>query len=83
MKRFIKSGTNTSSILVRPQIIEAAGSDDEEVTTFEDKISDAKNDFEYILDGLEQLDIVQGNDILNRMNEMLQEFIQEIASNLL
>ena len=82
MKRFIKSGTNTSNIPAKPEIIEAAEGDDEASATFDDKINDAKDDFDYILDGLGQLDMVQGNDILNRIHESLQGFIQEIASEL-
>ena len=80
MKRFILSGTDTVSIPARTDVIEAA--DDEAAETLDDKINDAKSDFDYILDGLDQLDMVQANDILNRIHDSLQGFISEIAGEL-
>lgn len=80
MKRFVKSGTNTVSIPARPDVIEAET--DEEANTLDDKLKDAEDDFDYILSGIDQLDTVQANEVLNRLHESLQEFISDIATQL-
>ena len=72
MKRYIQSTMN---------VVEAA-EDDEAVATLEDKIDDAKSDFDYIIDGLNQLDTVQANEILNEMHDFLQKCISDIAGQL-
>lgn len=80
MKRFVKSGTNTIAIPARLDTIEAET--DEELDSLDDKIKDANNDFDYILSGIDQLDTVQANETLNRLHEVLQEFISDIAGQL-
>lgn len=80
MKLVIKSSTNTVTIPARPDVIEAET--DEEAATLDDKIKDANDDFDYIVSGLDQLDTVQANEILNRLHETLQQFISDIASQL-
>lgn len=80
MKVFIKSSTNSVNIPARLDTINAET--DEELETIQDKISDAKDDFDYILSGIEQLDTVQANDMLNELHEALQEFITNIANQL-
>lgn len=81
MKVYLKSATNTSSLPAKPDIIEAA--DDEEVdNTLDDKLKSIEDDFDFILGGISQLDVVQGNEIANQLKESLQETIQSIASQL-
>lgn len=80
MKRVIKSGTNTVTIPERLDVIEAET--DEAAEAFDDKIKAAETDFDYIISGLDQLDIVQANDILNNLHESLQKFISDIANQL-
>ena len=80
MKVLIKSSTNSVNIPARLDTINAET--DEELETIQDKISDAKDDFDYILSGIEQLDTVQANDMLNELHEALQEFITNIANQL-
>ena len=80
MKRVIKSSTGTVNIPARLDKIEAET--DEEAATLDEKIKDAENDFDYIISGLDQLDTVQTNEILNRLHETLQDFISDIADYL-
>lgn len=80
MKRFIKSGTNTVTVPPRTDVIEAET--EEEANTLEDKLKDAEDDFDYILSGIDQLDTVQANEILNQLHETLQGFISDIANQL-
>ena len=80
MKIAIKSSTNTVTLPARSDVIEAET--DEEADTLDDKMNDAKDDFDYILSGIEQLDTVQANQILNEIHEVLQEFISDIANQL-
>ena len=82
MKRLrkVNSATNSVNIPARTDVIEAA--DDEQEVTLDDKINDAKDDFDYIIDGISQLDTIQGNDILNRLHDSLQEFIQDVAATI-
>ena len=80
MKRVIKSGTNTVTIPERLDVIEAET--DEAAEAFDDKIKAAETDFDYIISGLDQLDIVQANDILSNLHESLQKFISDIANQL-
>lgn len=77
---YVKESTNTSGISYKADMITAA--EDEVEDSLDDKISKVEDDFEYILDGISQLDMVQGNEILNSLNESLQEYIQEIAGYL-
>ena len=79
-KKSMFSGTNTVNIPSRAQVIEA--DTEEESLEVSDKIKDANDDFDYILSGIEQLDVVQANEVLNKLHESLQEFIQEIANQL-
>ena len=80
MKRCIKSGTNTVTIPPRTDVIEAET--EEEANTLDDKLKDAEDDFDYILSGIDQLDTVQANEILNQLHEALQGFISDIAGQL-
>ena len=82
MKRLrkVNSATNSVNIPARTDVIEAA--DDEQEVTLDDKINDAKDDFDQIIDGISQLDTIQGNDILNRLHDSLQEFIQDVAATI-
>ena len=80
MKRVIKGSTSTVSIPARLDTIEAET--DEESAELDDKIKSAENDFDYIISGLDQLDTVQCNEILNKLHETLQEYIAEIADYL-
>lgn len=80
MKRFIKSGTNTVTIPPRTDVIEAET--EEEANSLDDKLKDAEDDFDYILSGIDQLDTVQANEILNQLHETLQGFISDIAGQL-
>lgn len=81
MKKYLKSATNSAGLLVKPDVIEAA--DDEEVdNTLDDKLKNIEDDFDFILGGISQLDVVQGNEIANQLKESLQDTIQEIASQL-
>ena len=57
--------------------------DETEEDTLDDKINDAKDDFEYIIDGLSQLDNIQANEILNNIHEFLTDTISSIAENLI
>ena len=78
MKRVIKSAINTSSIVPKPQqVVEAA--EDEVNEAIADKIKDAEGDFNYIIDGLDQLSTAQCDEVLNRLHDALQGFITEIA----
>lgn len=79
-KRATNSSTNTVNIPARCQTIEAET--DEESVEISDKIKSANDDFDYIVSGIEQLDAVQANEILNRLHESLQEFISDIANKL-
>ena len=80
-KMQLYSSTNTSNIPVKP--IVGAEEDVEEVeVTIEDKIKDAADDFDYILDGLNQLDAVAANIILNEIHEFLENTISDIAEQL-
>lgn len=79
-KKSMFAGTNTINIPSRAQVIEA--DTEEESLEVSDKIKDANDDFDYILSGIEQLDVVQANELLNKLHESLQEFIQEIANQL-
>lgn len=79
-KKSMFAGTNTVNIPSRAQVIEA--DTEEESLEVSDKIKDANDDFDYILSGIEQLDVVQANEVLNKLHESLQEFIQEIANQL-
>lgn len=80
MKLFVKASTNSVNIPARLDTINAET--DEELETIQDKISDAKDDFDYILSGIEQLDTVQANEVLNSLHEALQDFITDIANKL-
>lgn len=80
MKRMLKSATNTSAIPYKADMVTAA--EDEVEETLDDKMDAVQEDFDYILDGIAQLDMVQGNEILNNLNDALQGFIQDIASQL-
>lgn len=81
MKKYLKSATNSAGLMIKPDVIEAA--DDEEVdNTLDDKLKNIEDDFDFILGGISQLDVVQGNEIANRLKESLQDIIQEIASQL-
>lgn len=79
-KKSMFAGTNTVNIPSRAQVIKA--DTEEESLEVSDKIKDANDDFDYILSGIEQLDVVQANEVLNKLHESLQEFIQEIANEL-
>lgn len=79
-KKSMFAGTNTVNIPSRAQVIEA--DTEEESLELSDKIKDANDDFDYILSGIDQLDVVQANEVLNKLHESLQEFIQEIANQL-
>ena len=79
-KKSMFAGTNTVNIPSRAQVIKA--DTEEESLEVSDKIKDANDDFDYILSGIEQLDVVQANEVLNKLHESLQEFIQEIANQL-
>lgn len=81
MKRVIKSASNSVAIPAKPEIIEAAESE-EAAEALNDKINSAKDDFDYILSGLDQLDMVQANELINRLHESLSEYIQDIAGML-
>jgi len=81
MKRIIKSATNSVSIPMRTNIIEAA--DDEVEITLQDKIKDVESDFDYILSGLDQLDEDSADTIINQIEKILQGFIQDIADQLI
>lgn len=81
MKRLIVSATNTAGMPAKPEIIEAAETDEAQAA-FQDKVSDAKDDFDYIIAGLDQLDMVQANEIINKLHENFDELIQEIAATL-
>ena len=78
MKRVVLSATNSVSIPAKPEVVEAA-ENEEAMDALNDKISSAKADFDYIMDGLDQLDMVQANEIVNKIHETLSEYIQEIA----
>lgn len=80
MKKYIAKSTNTSNVFVKPDVINAA--DEEVEDTLDDKISKVEDDFDYIMDGISQLDLVQGNEVLNDLNDTMQEFIQRIAGEL-
>lgn len=84
MKKFIRSASNTSNIFTNPDVIESADDDmtEEEANTLEDKIKSAEDDFDFIISGLDQLDSVQANSILNEIHDTLQDFIQQIAGEL-
>lgn len=81
MKRMIKAATNASGIPSNPDVIEAAD-DNEASDSLEDKLGALSDSFDYIMDGISQLDLVQGNEIANRLNDDLQSYISDIASNL-
>jgi hypothetical protein len=76
----VNSSTNTAGIPARSDVIEAET--EEESAEISDKIKDADDDFNYILSGIEQLDTVQANEVLNRLHKSLQEFISDIANQL-
>ena len=79
-RRYVATASNTSGIGYRADMVTAA---DEEIDdTLDDKIDKVKDDFDYIIDGLNQLDKVQSNEILNTLNDDLQELIQQIAGYL-
>lgn len=80
MKRYVAQATNSSGIGYKADLVTAA--DDEIDETIDDKINSVKDDFDYIIDGIYQLDTVQGNEILNSLNDTLQGVIQDIASQL-
>ena len=80
MKRYIASGTNSVNVPARTNVIEAA--DDEVSETLDDKIKAIEDDFDYIISGLDQLDLVQANDMVNQIDETLQNFISDIANQL-
>lgn len=79
MKRYVKSATNSVNI---PPRVETITADSEDEVTLDDKINDAKDDFNYILDGISQLDLIEGNEVVNRLNATLQEYIQDIAGKI-
>ena len=81
MKRYIATATNTSGIPAKVEPIEAA-ENEEAAAALQDKISNAKDDFDYVIAGLDQLDMVQANEMVNKLHETLADLIQEIAGTL-
>lgn len=75
MKKLIYS---SASLPAKPVI----GAEEDEATTLDDKIDNAKDDFDYILDGLLQLDPIQANEILNDIHDYLQQTISSVAEYL-
>lgn len=75
MKKLIYS---SASLPAKPVI----GAEEDEAPTLDDKIDNAKDDFDYILDGLLQLDPIQANEILNDIHDYLQQTISSVAEYL-
>lgn len=83
MKRYLRSATNTSGIPSKPEVDVIEAADDDEVdNTLDDKLKSIEDDFDYILGGIAQLDVVQGNEVANDLKAALQDTIQTIASQL-
>lgn len=77
----VKSATNTFNIPARTDIIE--GAEDDIELTFQDKLKDAENTFDYIVSGLEQLPETAAEEILLNLDETLDNFVQTIADELI
>lgn len=83
MKRYLRSATNTAGIPAKPEVDVIEAADDDEVdNTLDDKLESIEDDFDYILGGIAQLDVVQGNEVANDLKAALQDTIQTIASQL-
>lgn len=78
MKRLIKSATNSVNI---PAKIDVTAADDDEIT-LDDRIKQASEDLDYVLDGLSKLDYQSANSILVDIENDIQSFIQEVAEKL-
>ena len=89
MKRLIKEACNSCNIPAKTATDYIQSADDEEIAdeevveiTIEDKIKQADNDVDYILDGIMQLGEGIGNQIIEEFNTTLQEYIQRIADQI-
>ena len=78
MKVVIKSATNSVNIATNPKVIEAAESD-EAVATLEDKIKTVENDFDFLIAGIEQLDIIKANDFIDDIHADIRGFIDDVT----
>ena len=79
MKKFVKSAT--SGLAMKPYIQSADEPDAEE--SFEDILKDMSDDFDYIIDGLSQVDLAVGEEIAKDLQADLKGFIADIAENLI
>ena len=71
MKRYVASASKS-----------VMAADDQLEDTLDDKIGVVEDSFDYIMDGIHQLDSVQGEEILYDMNEYLNDTISKIAEKL-
>lgn len=69
--------TSSSGIMSKPVF-----SAEDDNPTLDDKLDNIKDQFDYIIDGIGQLDFADGDDIANRLHTSLDEFIQDIANKI-
>lgn len=80
MKRLIVSATNSMNLPVKIDV--TASDDDLTEVTLDDRIKQVNDDFSYILDGLEQLNQNDADELLTNIEVSVQSFIQQIAEKL-
>ena len=81
MYKVIRSATNAANISAKPEVVEAAEKDQVD-EVFDDKIDVVKENFDYLIDGLYQLDIIDANPILEDVAADINGFISDVAAKL-
>lgn len=79
MKRWIKGATNTAGIPAKPVF----GADEEDgFPTLDDKISEAKSDFELLMDQVEYEDNAAALETAEAIQDTIGEFIESVAADI-
>lgn len=79
--KIIKSATNSCNIPANPRVSSIEAADDAEYT-LQDRIKDLSSDIDYMIDGLGQVDEQTANGLLDKIEDTVQSFIQEIAEQI-